>query len=295
MSGKRFSEEKFKNERSAGQNTKKNGFYFALAVCLVAVGIAAWSTYDAVNGYLDVESAASKMSVSSHQVSSHYAESRVEKPTASPAAVDNNDVSKAPPVSSQEENEGVNEVVAIPEPAATPTPEPPSSPSPIHDKDLVSEIVESIEEIPTEAKSLYEISSEMIYPVNSENILSEYSMGKPIYSKTMKDWRIHVGTDIEAENGEAVKASANGVIIKVYTDAMLGNIVVAEHGDYVFYYCGLGENFLVKEGDIVEQGQTIGNVTAVPFESADAPHIHLEVKQGEVYLNPIDVIGNRSN
>ena len=38
MNGKRFSEEK----------TRRNGFYLALAVCLVAVGIAAWSTYDAV-------------------------------------------------------------------------------------------------------------------------------------------------------------------------------------------------------------------------------------------------------
>ena len=41
MNGKRFS----------GENARRSGFYLALAVCLVAVGIAAWSTYDAVNSY----------------------------------------------------------------------------------------------------------------------------------------------------------------------------------------------------------------------------------------------------
>ena len=42
MNGKRFSENK----------ARRNGFYLALAVCLVAVGIAAWSTFDAVQGYI---------------------------------------------------------------------------------------------------------------------------------------------------------------------------------------------------------------------------------------------------
>ena len=45
MNGRRFSENK----------ARKNGFYLALAVCLVAVGIAAWSTYDAVHNYLAPE------------------------------------------------------------------------------------------------------------------------------------------------------------------------------------------------------------------------------------------------
>ena len=40
MNGKRFSKEK-----------RRGGFYLALAVCLTAVGIAAWSTYDSVTSY----------------------------------------------------------------------------------------------------------------------------------------------------------------------------------------------------------------------------------------------------
>ena len=55
MNGKRFSEEK----------TRRNGFYLALAVCLVAVGIAAWSTYDAVNSYTEPQSSLSQQEGSS--------------------------------------------------------------------------------------------------------------------------------------------------------------------------------------------------------------------------------------
>ena len=49
MNQKRFTEGK----------APKSGFYVALAVCLAAVGIAAWSTYDSVNSYLEPAEAAS--------------------------------------------------------------------------------------------------------------------------------------------------------------------------------------------------------------------------------------------
>ena len=54
MNGQRFSKDK----------ARRNGFYLALAVCLVAVGIAAWSTYDAVHGYLAPVNEAVNQSVS---------------------------------------------------------------------------------------------------------------------------------------------------------------------------------------------------------------------------------------
>ena len=59
-------------------------------------------------------------------------------------------------------------------------------------------------------------------------------------------------------------ACANGQVQEVYTDSMLGNVALIEHGDYLFYYCGLGEDFQVEAGDVVAMGQQIGVVTAVP-------------------------------
>ena len=71
---------------------------------------------------------------------------------------------------------------------------------------------------------------------------------------------------------------------------MLGNVVTVEHGDYVFAYCGLGEDLQVRPGDVVTMGQPLGTVTAVPCEAAEAPHLHLEVRRDGATLDPEKVL-----
>ena len=55
-------------------------------------------------------------------------------------------------------------------------------------------------------------------------------------------------------------------------------------------YCGLGETFLVHEGDVVTAGQDIGSVTAAPFESALDSHLHIEVTQNGEPVDPASVL-----
>ena len=42
-----------KTEAERKKSMERRGFYLALAVCLTAIGIAAWSTYDTVSGFLE--------------------------------------------------------------------------------------------------------------------------------------------------------------------------------------------------------------------------------------------------
>ncbi|WP_099204833.1 M23 family metallopeptidase [Scatolibacter rhodanostii] len=247
MSGKRFS----------GDKAKKNGFYLALAVCLVAVGIAAWSTYEAVQGYLDTED---NIPISESNTSSRTAE-------------DNNFVKSTP----------------APTPNAQPTDAEEGTTGETSNTEETNTEVEENAPV-AETGPLYLVSEVMIHPVSSETILKAYSKGTPVFSPTMKDWRIHTGTDFAAATGEEVKASANGVVQDIYTDFLLGNIVAVEHGDYVFYYCGLGEQFEVEKGEIISAGQIIGKITAVPSEAAEESHLHLEVKRDGAYLDPTEVL-----
>ena len=46
----------------------------------------------------------------------------------------------------------------------------------------------------------------------------------------------------------------------------------------------------VKAGDTVAAGQALGTVGSVSCECAEDSHIHLEVKQGEKYLDPAKVM-----
>lgn len=277
MNGKRFTEEK----------ARRSGFYLALAVCLVAVGVAAWSTYDAVNSY--VEPTAEESSLASQQAedvrenpeeanalanASSQAESAASQ-AADPEDTENDDPEAPRTSSSQPAQETAGEVTQ----QAEPSPEsqaPESSQAP---------------QVPANAP-LYEISAEMIWPVEGGEVLHAYSAGAPVYSQTMKDWRIHTGLDISAQPQAPVMACANGQVREVYTDSMLGNVALIEHGDYLFYYCGLGEDFQVEAGDVVAMGQQIGVVTAVPYEAAEEPHLHIEVRRDGVAVDPQPLLDN---
>ena len=262
MNGKRFSENK----------ARRNGFYLALAVCLVAVGIAAWSTFDAVQGYI---SATEELESQGSSTSSRSDDPQAQK---SPAPASQPQAGAAKPTQAP---------TATPKPRATYVPKPSAPPEQESPEPADTEPEEP--QVPANAP-MYEISGEMIYPVSGETIQKAYSAGAPVYSETMKDWRVHAGADFAAESGEQVLACGNGIVKETYTDSMLGNVVVIEHGDYLFSYCGLGENFLVEPEDVVTMGQAIGTVTAVPGESADQPHLHLEVRKDTAYMDPRSVI-----
>ena len=273
MNGKRFSEEK----------TRRNGFYLALAVCLVAVGIAAWSTYDAVNSYTEPQSSLSQQEGSSSTSSQVQAgisleeedgEGQGSSSSRSETSSKPSDDPEAPQGSSAQETAG-----QVTQETPEPSPAPESQP----------EQEETQEQVPATAP-LYEISQEMIWPIEGGESLNAYSAGAPVYSKTMKDWRIHTGLDVAAENESPVLACANGQVKETYTDSMLGNVILVEHGDYLFYYCGVGEKFLVNPGDVVTAGQQLGVVTAVPYEAAEEPHLHLEVRRDGVALDPQAVL-----
>ncbi len=268
MNGKRFSENK----------ARRNGFYLALAVCLVAVGIAAWSTFDAVQGYIAAGTEEAGAPSSQPAPSNEDPEApRSPSPTVRPSA---------------QPNQGVVRTPAPTMKPAAPTPAPSAPPPPTAEPTTQEQPEDQTADEPQVPVNgpIYEISEEFIYPVSAQSVDKAYSAGAPVYSPTMKDWRIHAGADLTAEAGEQVLACGNGIVRETYTDSMLGNVARIEHGDYDFYYCGLGENFLVSPGETVSMGQAIGTVTAVPGESAQAPHLHLEVRRDAAYLDPQSVI-----
>ena len=268
MNGKRFSKEK-----------RRGGFYLALAVCLTAVGIAAWSTYDSVTSYTAPQS--------SQQEAADPEDPEARKKSSQKEEASKAKASKAEPSPTpttkpaEEEPSQVREAAGEPSPTQEPAQQEPSQAESSGEETVTPQETQ----VPANAP-LYEISAKFIWPVASRQVSQAYSAGAPVYSQTMKDWRIHIGTDLSAQAGEEVLACANGQVLETATDPLLGNLVTIEHGDFVFSYCGLGEDFAVSPGDTVTQGQVIGAITAVPQESAESPHLHLEVRRDQVCLDP---------
>ena len=268
MNGKRFSKEK-----------RRGGFYLALAVCLTAVGIAAWSTYDSVTSYTAPQSSQQETADPEDPEARKKSSQKEETSKASPSAAEPSPA--PPPKPAEEEFSQAKEAAGEPSPTQEPSQQEPSPAESSGEETVTPQETQ----VPANAP-LYEISAKFIWPVASRQVSQAYSAGAPVYSQTMKDWRIHTGTDLSAQAGEEVLACANGQVLETATDPLLGNLVTIEHGDFVFSYCGLGEDFAVSPGDTVAQGQVIGAITAVPQESAESPHLHLEVRRDQVCLDP---------
>lgn len=123
-------------------------------------------------------------------------------------------------------------------------------------------------------------------------IQMEYSMDMPIYSKTLDQYMTHPGIDIAAVLSTKVKAIAGGTVTRVADDDRYGKTVEITHKNgIVSIYSNLAETDLPEEGDVVDQGQTIGVVgeTAL-FETLEEYHLHLEMTRDSAYVDPTEYI-----
>ena len=152
----------------------------------------------------------------------------------------------------------------------------------------------------TEDSDYYEENTQSVLSENSENlivyptnntVIKEFSDGKPVYSKTLGDWRVHDGVDFKADKGSLVKSITNGMVKDVYNDPSYGITIVIEHTPgFVAYYSGLGSTTLVKKGDQIKAGDDIGSINEVPIEIAEEPHLHLMINQDGKFIDPILIL-----
>lgn len=129
----------------------------------------------------------------------------------------------------------------------------------------------------------------VLVPPLTGKVINGFSNDELVKNKTMNDWRVHNGVDIVAPQGAQVKAIADGEVVRVYFDSMMGQCVEIEHQNNLSsVYCGLNKNVNVKEGEIVEAGKIIGAVgdTAIG-ETALGPHLHLEMFENGSKIDPL--------
>ena len=119
---------------------------------------------------------------------------------------------------------------------------------------------------------------DLLYPVPSGVLSSPFGFRGRIF---------HSGLDICARKGEPILACADGKVAfagsrKGYRS--YGQAVLVDHGrDVLTHYAHLSK-ILVRKGEKVKKGQTIGLVGSTG--RATSPHLHLEVRVGSQYYNP---------
>ena len=134
---------------------------------------------------------------------------------------------------------------------------------------------------------------EFSVPVNGL-VMKHHSSDTPVFSQTMNDYRVHLGIDIEAEAGDPVVASADGVVSEVWTDPMMGRCVSVSHdGGAVSVYKNLAYELAegIEPGAKVKQGDVLGAAgESAIIEIADETHVHYEMMIDGVQVDPEEYI-----
>ena len=140
---------------------------------------------------------------------------------------------------------------------------------------------------PTQAKSPMKTGA----PVAGQTV-SAYAMDCLSYNQTTRDWRVHNGMDIAAEEGTEVCAAADGTVYTIYNDDSMGTTVVIRHeGGYTTVYSSLAEELKVSTGDEVKLGQAIGCVGSTALvETAIGPHVHFSVTYRDEQMDPAEFL-----
>ena len=143
---------------------------------------------------------------------------------------------------------------------------------------------------PSELQGSSAAASSSEAPVSGQpvegRILNAFSGDELVYNKTLGDWRTHNGVDYACTQGAAVAAPVAGKVVSAGAEGNWGTVVVLQDAQgRSWRLCGVADP-AVKAGETVAAGQRLGTVGTVGCECAEESHIHVEVKQGETYLDP---------
>jgi murein DD-endopeptidase MepM/ murein hydrolase activator NlpD len=122
-------------------------------------------------------------------------------------------------------------------------------------------------------------------PVAFSRKTSGFSMRLHPIFQTMK---AHLGVDYAAPTGTPAQTVGDGVVEFAGVQGGFGNVVIVRHGgNHSTVYAHLSR-ILVRTGQSVQKGQTIGAVGSTGWSTG--PHLHFEFRVNGVHVDPEKVI-----
>ncbi|MEA4924953.1 MAG: peptidoglycan DD-metalloendopeptidase family protein [Syntrophomonadaceae bacterium] len=104
------------------------------------------------------------------------------------------------------------------------------------------------------------------------------------YHPILKVNKLHTGMDIGAPYGAKIVAADGGTVIFAGWLGGYGNATIIDHGASLSTLYGHQSQILVKVGDTVFKGQTIGKVGSTGYSTG--PHLHFEVRKNGTPVEP---------
>ena len=135
---------------------------------------------------------------------------------------------------------------------------------------------------------LTQMEQDALYIKNSINFIkpvegvisSKFGLRNPTVETVPKN---HTGTDIAANLGTPIVSATDGTVILASSEGDYGNHLKIQVNDIVILYAHCKE-LLVKEGDVIQQGQAIATVGSTG--NSTGPHLHFEIRYQDRYVDP---------
>ena len=257
--------DKKKSFRQKAENfLSGRGFYIALSACVLVIGISAWTLLTSGNAADRTDVGESESTMSAGTAETANSQSTVKTPvTDKLTEIKKKETEEKKEEKTETSDEGETAETMVQEPA----------------EDVSSE--EETEILPLKFE----------WPVFGE-VEVGYFHDELVYNKTMLDWRTHSAIDISAQQGAKVLACARGTVTEVYEDALLGTVVVIDHGDGLeSLYANLASEPVVSVGDEVTAASVIGTVgdTAIS-ESGQSYHLHFAMMRNGENVDPTEYL-----
>ena len=148
-----------------------------------------------------------------------------------------------------------------------------------------TEQVEENQNLSQEEQDILDVknTTSFIKPIEG-TISSVYGYRETATGTVPKD---HTGTDIAAVTGTKIKSATEGQVVLVSEEGDYGKHIKVQIGEVSIIYAHCNALY-VKEGDMVTQGQEIGEVGSTG--NSTGPHLHFEIRISERTVDPQKIL-----
>ena len=130
-------------------------------------------------------------------------------------------------------------------------------------------------------------------PLTNPSICMGYFDNELVYNNSLKQWETHKSLDLTSTTSSNVMSIADGVVEKVYSNYLEGNVIVISHDNGLqSSYASLGDDISLKVGDKVVKGQVIATISDSAYSELNTgDHLHFTLYEGGVKIDPMTYLG----
>lgn len=151
----------------------------------------------------------------------------------------------------------------------------------------VEEVVEKVNEKTDEEKEIEALIGMYQFknPIGESGVITSNFGKRNSDNENVSEY--HTGIDIGAEYGTDIKSSVTGIVTLVSNVGDYGKQVRVRNNNVTTLYAHCSK-ILVKEGDIVADGQVIAKVGN--SGNSTGPHLHFEIRVDDRCLDPVKLV-----